>query len=209
MNESKNIIKNWIKLGIVSGLLVSVIYPSLIFIPMPKLFQVILIMAWGPLLGLSAVGGYYFLALHKRTVTLQIAVISQVIAGALVTTMLLIQYALNLSRPELIDPASKWAWNSLNHVQLGIDVAWDVYLFLGSILFAINMFNHPKYGKIFSLTGIIISILLISFNIMTFPTPPAESGSVDLGPILGLWGLAVTINILIKYKWVDTKLNAP
>ncbi len=41
---------------------------------------------------------------------------------------------------------------------------------------------------------------------MTFPTPPAESGSIDLGPILGLWGLAVTINILIKYKWVDTKL---
>ena len=71
------------------------------------------------------------------------------------------------------------------------------------------MFNHPKFGKIFSLTGIIISILLISFNVMTFPTPPAESGSVDLGPILGLWGLAVTINILIKYKWVDTKLNAP
>jgi len=207
MNESKNIIKNWIKLGIVSGLLVSVIYPSLIFIPMPKLFQVILIMAWGPLMGISAVGGYYFLGLHKRTVTLQIAVISQVIAGALVTMMLLIQSALNLFRPELIDPASKWAWNSLNHVQLGIDVAWDVYLFLGSILFAINMFNHPKFGKIFSLTGIIISILLISFNIMTFPTPPAESGSVDLGPILGLWGLAVTINILIKYKWVDTKLS--
>ena len=32
---------------------------------------------------------------------------------------------------------------------------------------------------------------------------------IKLGPILGLWGLAVTINILIKYKWVDTKLNAP
>ena len=161
------------------------------------------------MLGLSAVGSYYFLALHKRTVSLQIAVISQIIAGALVTTMLLIQYALKLSKPELIDPVSKWAWNSLNHVQLGIDVAWDLYLFLGSILFAINMFNHPKFGKIFSLTGIIISILLISFNIITFPTPPAEAGSVDLGPILGLWGLAVTINILIKYKWVDTKLNAP
>jgi hypothetical protein len=26
---------------------------------------------------------------------------------------------------------------------------------------------------------------------------------------LGLWGLGVTINILIRYKWVDTKLNAP
>lgn len=209
MNESKIIIKNWIKLGIVSGLLASVIYPALIFIPMPKLFQVILIMAWGPLLGLSAVGGYYFLSLHKRTVTLQIAAISQIIAGVLVTTMLLVQVSLKISEPELINPASQWVWNSLNTVHLGIDVAWDVFLFLGSILFAINMFNHPKFGKIFSLTGIIISILLISFNIMTFPTPPADAGSVDLGPLMGLWGLAVTINILVKYKWIDTKLNAP
>jgi len=120
MNVDKENIKNWIKLGIISGLLVSVIYPLLIFVPMPMIFQVILIMAWGPLLGLSAVGGYYFLALHKRTISLQIAVISQIIAGALVTTMLLIQYAIKLSKPELIDPGSKWAWNSLNHVQLGI-----------------------------------------------------------------------------------------
>lgn len=44
---------------------------------------------------------------------------------------------------------------------------------------------------------------------MTFPTPPADAGSVDLGPLMGLWGLAVTINILVKYKWIDTKLNAP
>lgn len=209
MNLDTGNIKNWIKLGIISGLLVSVIYPSLILVPMPMIIQVILMMAWGPLLGLSAVGSYYFLALHKRTISLQIAVISQIIAGVLVTTMLLVQYALNLSKPELIDPASEWAWTSLNNMQLGIDVAWDVFLFLACILFAINMFNHPKFGKIFSLSGIMISVLLITFNIMTFPTPPAEAGSVDLGPILGLWGLAVTINILVKYKWVDSKLNTP
>jgi len=208
MNTDTVNIRNWIKLGIISGLSASVIYPLLIFVPMPMIFQVILIMAWGPFLGLSAAGSYYFLALHKKTISLKIAVVSQIIAGVLVTTMLLIQYALRISKPEVIDPVSKWAWNSLNHVQLGIDVAWDVYLFLGCILFAINMFNHPKFGKIFSLTGIIISMLLIGFNIITFPTPPAEAGSVDLGPILGLWGLAVTINILVKYKWVNSKLNA-
>jgi hypothetical protein len=209
MNEDAVIIKNWIKLGIFSGFTVSVIYPSLIFIPMPQIIQVTFMMAWGPFLGLSAVGLYYFLALHKKSVSLQIALISQVIAGVLVTTMLLVQSALRISKPEIIDNASQWAWSSLNHIQLGIDVAWDVFIFLGSILFAINMYNHPKFGKIFYITGIIISILLIGFNITTFPTPPAEAGSFDFGPLLGLWGLAITINILIKYKWIDTKLIAP
>ena len=209
MNIDGVILKNWIRLGIVCGFLVSVVYPSLIFIPMPQIIQVIFIMAWGPLLGLSAVGLYYFLALHKRTVSLQIAVISQIISGVLVTTMLLVQSATRLSKPEMIDPASEWVWGSLNHVQLGLDVAWDVFIFLGSILFAINMYSHPKFGKLFSLTGIVISILLIGFNLSTFPTPPSESGAIDFGPLLGLWGLGVTINILIRYKWVDTKLNAP
>lgn len=208
MNNEIFMVKNWIKLGIVCGFLVSVIYPSLIFIPMPQIVQVTFIMAWGPLLGISAVGLYYFLALNRKTVSLQIAVISQIISGVLVTTMLLVQSAIRLSIPDNIDPSGEWAWNSLNHVQLGLDVSWDVFIFLGSILFAINMFRHPRFGKMFSLAGIIISILLIGFNILTFPTPPAEAGSLDLGPFLGLWGLAVTINILVKYKWVETKLTA-
>jgi hypothetical protein len=176
---------------------------------MPQPVQVALMMAWGPLLGISAVGLYYFLALYKKTVSLQIAVISQIISGVLVTTMLLVQSAVRLSRPELIDSSSEWAWNSLNHVQLGIDVSWDVFIFLGTNLFAVNMYNHPMFGKIISLSGIIISVLLIGFNIITFPTPPAEAGSFDLGPVLGLWGLAVTINILVKYKWIDAKISAP
>jgi len=165
MNLETENIKNWIKLGIISGLIASFLYPALIFVPMPKIFQLILMMAWGPLLGISAVGGYYFLAIHKKTVSLQIAVISQIIAGVLVTTMLLVQSAIELSKPEFIDPASAWVWTSLHRVQLGIDVAWDVYLVLACFLFALNMFNHPKFGKIFSISGILISIALIVFNI--------------------------------------------
>lgn len=207
MNNDAVNIKNWIKLGIICGLLVCVLYPSLVFVPMPIVLQAILVMAWGPLLGLSAAGLYYFIALHKKTVTLKIAVISQIIAGVLVTSMLLVQLAINSSKPELFDASSEWAWNSISQVHLGLDVSWDVYLFLGTILFAINMFNHPKFGKIFSITGIIISVLLISFNIISFPTPPADAGSVDMGPFVGLWYLAVAISIIFNFKWVDAKMK--
>lgn len=205
MITDETMVKKWIKLGIICGFAASLIYPCLIFIKMPFVLRVIFIMAWGPTLGLSAVGGYYFLALHKKTISLKIAVFSQIIAGVLVTTMLLVQLAVKLIQPEVIDASNQWIWNSINNIQLGIDVAWDVYLFIACLLFAVNMFNHPKFGKIFSLSGIIISLLLIAFNIMTFPTPPAEAGSIDMGPLTGLWGLSVTINMLVRFKWVNTK----
>ena len=205
MITDETMVKKWIKLGIICGFAASLIYPCLIFINIPFVLRVIFIMAWGPTLGLSAVGGYYFLALHKETISLKIAVFSQIIAGVLVTTMLLVQLAVKLIQPEVIDASNQWIWNSINNIQLGIDVAWDVYLFIACLLFAVNMFNHPKFGKIFSLSGIIISLLLIAFNIMTFPTPPAEAGSIDMGPLTGLWGLSVTINMLVRFKWVNTK----
>jgi len=208
MSEESKLIKNWIKLGIICGLLSSIIYPSLLFISVPLPFQVSLIMAWGPLLGLSAVGLYYFLALNKKTVSLKIAVTSQIISGVLVTMMLIVQFAVKLSKPDIIDSGSLWAWNSLNHVQLGIDVVWDLFISLSTLLFAINMYNHPKFGKLFSITGSLIAIALICLNILSFPTPPAEVDSFDFGPILGLWGLAVTVVILIKYKWAESKLCA-
>jgi len=204
MNDNNNIISKWIKLGIISGLLSSVIYPSLIFIPLPAALQVAFIMAWGPLLGLSAVGLYYFISLHNRTVSSQIAVVSQIIAGVLVTLMLLVQYAIRSAKPLTIDAA---VWDTINHVQLGIDVAWDLFIFLSTLLFAINMYNHPRLGKVLSISGVVIGILMITFNILTFPTPPAEAESFDMGPLVGLWGLAVTINILIRYKWIEAKLN--
>jgi len=159
-------------------------------------------MAFGPLLGISSVGLYYFITLHKKTVSASIAVVANVIAGIMITTMLLVQMAIRASKPETIHDSVSWVWSSINRVHLGLDVAWDGYIFLGTFLFAITMFNHPKFGKIFSISGIIISIALIILNAIPFPVPPANSGLIDLGPLVGLWYLAATINIIIKYKWI-------
>lgn len=206
MSQNVDYKRNWIKTGIVCGLLVSVIYPTIILVPLPNLIQVILVMAFGPLLGISSVGLYYFITLHKKSVSASIAVIANIIAGVLVTSMLLVQMAIRFSKPETIVSSNEWVWKSINGIQLGLDVAWDVYIFLGTFLFAMSIFNHPKFGKIFSITGIMISIALITLNAMSFPVPPADSGLFDMGPVVGLWYLVITISIIINFKWVDTKL---
>lgn len=200
MAQGSNLTKSWIRLGIVAGLLVSVIYPLLMLTPMPFVLQVFLIMAFGPLLGLASVGLYYFLALEKKSLSSIVTVISNIIAGVLITAMLLVQIAIRSSKPDSFDPSSKWVWKSLNQVHLGLDVAWDVYIFLGTFLFAISMFRNPKFGKIFSGVGIMISLLLIIFNGVSFPTPPADSGLIDLGPFVGLWYFAATVIMILNFK---------
>ncbi len=148
----------WIKLGIISGLIVSFIYPALNFIPLPEITQTLLVMLFGPLLAFSSAGLYYFITLHKKSLAATAAVVSNIIAGVLITTMLLVQIAIRSSRPDEISESGKWVWKSINQVHLGLDVAWDVYIFFGTLFFALSMFNHPRLGKIISISGVTVSI---------------------------------------------------
>ncbi|MGD9899499.1 MAG: hypothetical protein AB7T22_10285 [Calditrichaceae bacterium] len=202
---NKNLILSWINIGIICGFLVSIIYPLLQFISDLTL-GVVLAVLMGILLSLASVGLYYFILIYKKTITSKIAVFSNIIAGALLTQMFLVQLAIKSSRPILIEESSKWIWQSLNHIHYGLDVAWDVYIFLGTFLFAINIYTHPKFGKIFSVSGILVSLLMIITNIFSFPNPPSEE-FIDFGPLIGLWYLGITIKIAFSKKWIHHQIT--
>jgi hypothetical protein len=203
-NDNNNATLRWINIGIVCGFLVSFIYPALQFIS-DLLMGVILGTSMGILLSLASVGIYYFIQLHNKTIISKIAVFSNIIAGVILTQMILVQLAIRASRPEILDETGRWVWSTINHIHYGLDVAWDVYIFLGTILFAINSYRHPKLGKIISVIGIVISILFIVTNIITFPIAP-ERDLMDFGPFIGLWYLVVTIKISLSGKWVKQQL---
>ena len=196
---------NWINIGIVCGLLVSFIYPAVQFIS-NLLLGVILSILMGLLLSLASVGLYYFIVTYKKTITAKIALFSNIIAGVLLLQMFLVQLAIKSSKPDSIVESGKWIWNSFNHIHYGLDVSWDVYIFVGTLLFAINAFRHPKLGKIFSISGVVISLLMIITNVSSFPIPPESAGLIDWGPFIGLWYLAVTIKILFSRKWAKQYL---
>jgi len=206
MNNDNHMILNWINTGIICGFLVSIIYPLLQFVS-NLILGVILASSMGILLSLASVGLYYFIQINKKTIASKIALFSNIIAGALLTQMFLVQLAIKSSKPKLIEESSKWIWNSLNHIHYGLDVAWDVYIFLGTFLFAISIFQHPKLGKIFSITGILISLLMIITNIISFPIPPYEE-YIDFGPFIGLWYLAITIKITFSKRWIRQQIEA-
>jgi hypothetical protein len=190
-----------IRVGVAAGLATCLVYPLMIFVPLPTLPTVLLASSMGPLLGVASWGLREFLALEKRTLAADLGAGANAIAGALLTAMLLVQLAVGIRSGDKpgSDAVSIW---------LGLDVAWDVYIGVGTLLLAIASVRHSRLGFIIGGFGILIATGLLGLNLYTFPTPPADVGLIDLGPGIGLWYLVVTIRILMSLRWASTAASA-
>lgn len=196
----------WIKLGGVFGLASISVFAILVAAPLPDAVTAALAASFGPLLSLSSYGLYRLLALNRKSASLQVAVVSNAIAGALVTAMLMVQLAVRAGGRASVDD---FLWTKFRRVDLGLDVAWDVYIVLGTFLFAWNMLRHPRFGRIFGGIGALLAVGLAVLNLATFPTPPANAGLFDLGPLVALWYAAVSVQLLRSRPWAETRLEVP
>jgi hypothetical protein len=188
-----------IRWGAAAGLATCAVYPLLIFAPLPPVPTVVLASSMGPLLGVASWGLREFLNLDRRRGIADAAAIANAIAGALFSAMILVQLAAGMRNEHPgTDAVSMW---------LGLDVAWDVYVGLGTLLFAICALRHPRLGIAVGVGGVAIAIGLLALNLYTFPTPPANAGLVDLGPAVGLWYLVVTILVLASLRWARSMIE--
>lgn len=207
--ETYSLERKWVEVAIVAGFIASVSYPMMIFGQLPRMLTVILGAAFGPSLAIASVGLYHFLKAERDTVATQIGAITNVVAGVLVTAMIIVQLAIRIPQLDYIaqfgeDPSIqtiiRWTW----YVVLGLDVSFDIFLAIGTFCFALRMLKHPRYGKAFAITGFLIAVpFLLGLNFYTFPYPPRDAGLTiwDPGPWTDLWYLAVTIQLWRSLKW--------
>ena len=200
-DATMNIIRQWAIMSIITGLGAVISYTLMIVLQGPYLALVILASAFGPLLAAASLGLYHVLAESGNPVVLQLAVLFNVLGAAIFTTMLLVQLAIGHQIQSIGEDAINLTTlrTSLIGVQLGMDVAWDIFISLGTLLFAISMIGEARFGWILGIVGILIAVALLILNLWTFPTPPAAKNLVDLGPLVGLWYLAVTIMMI---RWL-------
>lgn len=191
---------SWMRMGIVGGLCASIFYPLLIFLPgAPLAVSAALAALLGPAIGLASLGLHRLLRLGGRPTASAIGAISNVAAGALLTAMLLVQLGVRSRAPDTVgDMVGIW---------LGLDVAWDVYVGLGTVCFAVSMFAHPRYRWPFAVPGLAIGLLLLVLNLWTFPEPPDTAGLVDVGPLVGLWYLVVTVQLWRSLAWARQEVT--
>lgn len=195
--------RTWIRLAWISGTASVACYFLAAFLPVPDVVGRLLAFAFGPLLSISFLGLYRFLAEHKDGPVLQVACLFGIIAGVLVTTMLVVQVGNSMVRADMVAAADgktageavDLAWRAVNRVQYLIDVVWDIFICVAAMLLAIVLMTHPRFGKVWGGVGLVSGLLLLVLNLQTFPTAPAYAGSVDLGPLVALWMLAVFIRI--------------
>jgi hypothetical protein len=199
----------------VAGLAASLAYPAALFLPLPKAVLLLAVAVFGLGISIAAVGLYFLLALHRKTVSLQIGAGANVAAGMMLLCMLITQLSVNSMvgglmenpPPDVTVATVQMVWEVVGHVQLGLDIVWDIYLCFGTLLIVVAMRRHPRFGTLFFWSGLLVVTGLTGCNLWTFPTPPGEAGLVDLGPVLGFWYLLVSIQVLRSLGWVDARMS--
>lgn len=207
---SKNSIpaRSWVNFTIITGFAAFASYLTAAFLPLPEKISLILAFAFGPLLMLASLGLFYVIREWKDSLTLRAAALFNVTATAIVTMMLVVQQTIfsfhdkfkTQPHDGVSDRQLSSMFSEVNSVQLGMDLAWDIFISAGTFLFAVSFWRHPALSKILSAAGMLAALLLLVFNLAFFPEPPGEAGSVDFGPFVSLWYLVLITWVLVKRK---------
>ena len=188
----------WTNIAVAAGLLACFSYPLMVYVPLPRLAQVTMGATFGPSLAVASVALARVLQERRRAPSIELAAILNSLAGALVTAMIIVQLAINYSTA----PTAEGELNAILtgriwDVVLGLDVAFDVFIGLATLLFALNMLGDPRFGKVIGWAGASISVfLLLGANFYFFPDPPRQHGFPEIGIFVGLWYLAVVLLIV-------------
>lgn len=192
-------VRDWRRIGIVLGLVACIVYPIAVLVPIPnRQLTVILGASFGPAFAFACWALGKVLQDRRPTIATEIAMVSSIAAGALVTAMILVQLAVQYSTVPSTDPAlTKLVVHRIWDVDLGLDVAFDVFVGIGTALFGWSMLKDERFGRVIGATGMIIGLVgLLGFNFATFPVPPANAGLIDPGILTGLWYLTVVVMMI-------------
>lgn len=86
---------------------------------------------------------------------------------------------------------------TMTAIWLGLDVAWDLFGGVGTVLFGIALWRHPRFSPAIGLGGILTATVLLILNVATFPLPPKDAGWFDAGPFVALWYVVLCVALLV------------
>lgn len=93
------------------------------------------------------------------------------------------------------------AWDriyaGLNALDLGTDLAWDLFLGLWLLCIGAAMLRHSRLGAPWAIPALALVPPFYAFNIAATPDPPV----VDLGPVIGMYSTALSAWLV----WLGTR----
>lgn len=212
MNKAGIQHKDWLIHAGVFGLIAlpSYLFSAVFVVPIPAIER-ILFFVWGPTFALAVYCMGHWMRRDYDSIALRLAVMMNVGAGMIVTIMAAVQTLNGAISVEKIDGTTdeqliwlyKAAFTGTNHTQLGIDVAFDVWVSLGTALFALATVRHFAFRPWLGIAGIVVALGTLINNLIHFPWPPADRGGVDGGPLVGVWW-GLLLSVIAFQFWRDS-----
>ena len=202
--------RDWMRIGAWSGLIAAVLFMGGAMIPMPDRLAIVLILVFPLPLLVAHVGLYHFLSRERTSMWNQMAMIFGICAPVLVSAMLTVQqsmvaYMQRYYHP--LDEATRQAqiniWRAVDSVQLGLDVAWDMFILPAMILFSLGVMRDAAFPRWFGFIGLVLGVGGLFLNIWTFPTPPINVGLPDVGPFAMTWYAILFVLLIRAVKKLD------
>lgn len=194
--------KRFIIWGGVSGIVGTLCYLAVAFVTFGLSLTYLLAMMW-PILSIIFVYSLSrFVAIKKQSVVNQLALLFAIAGFAMVAAMISIQLGVGAGMEEYIDetPAQKETLSMIRRsarlVDIGLDVAWDLFIGTALIFLGLAISRHERFGYWWGIPSLILGVLLIILNVLTFPWPPADEGLFDIGPAIGVFILALSARLL-------------
>lgn len=190
--------------GGVSGVLGTLCYFAAVVIPLSDAGTFALIMAWPVLSIVFAFSMFRFLGRAERSAANQLAFLFNCLAFTMVSVMLSSQLAVGagmLKYTQDLSPDKHEFVNlirqSVRLVDLGIDVAWDVFIGTGLIFLAFALKGNRDFGLWWGIPAGLLAVVLIVLNVITFPWPPDTRDMFDVGPIIAIFIIALSVRLIV------------
>lgn len=202
--DEARVVDHWIRYGGYSGVIFAILFMCAALLPLPDRVVTVAALIFPFFLLVAHVGLYQFLTRREPSFTNQLAVICGICAPVLISAMLTVQMSMVWYMKKYYHPLEQAAkdaqiniWRAVDSVQLGLDVAWDMFILPTVILFSLGIMKHPAFGKWFGGIGLVLGVVGLVLNIATFPIPPINTGLPDVGPFVVSW-YAILFVLLIR-----------
>jgi hypothetical protein len=208
MNKDLTILKNWLIIGFICGIVANVNYVLATQVPISPAINQLLFFSFGPLLITTIIGLYKLLSIRGNLISIQLGTLFLILSGVCHTIMATMQGSISSFMKGYISQADtesqkellKSIYKSVFSTQAGVDMAFDIFISLGVIMIAHSMWNHINFGRIVSILGIVFAATGLFFNLIAFPENAGNVGLIDPSPLFGIWFLIVTIQMAIAIK---------
>jgi hypothetical protein len=80
----------------------------------------------------------------------------------------------------------------LNALDLGTDLAWDLFFGLWLLCIGVAMLRHSRLGARWGAPALALVVPFFAFNVAATPDPP----TIDLGPVIGMYATVLSVRFL-------------